>query len=101
MKKILLSAFLFTIFNTISFADSALNVKVYNSKGYPAKRINVKGYYGASFGSYPTQTVKTDNNGECVLTWDNNSNRLIEINIAGKKHKGKFYSGKTYVFEDR
>ena len=73
MKKLGLGLLSLVVLSSVIFADSALNVKVFNKKGYPAKRVNVKGYYGASFGSYPTQTVKTDNNGECVLTWDNSS----------------------------
>lgn len=85
----------------MALAGGAINIKVYKNNGYPAKRVNVKGYYGAAFGTYPTQTVKTNSNGECVLSWDSDARRLVEIYISGQKHKGKYYPGETYVFKVR
>jgi hypothetical protein len=101
MRKILFGATAIFLLNTIVFARGAINIKVYNRDGYPAKRVSVKGYYAGVFGTYPTQTVKTDSRGECVLSWDSDARRLVEIYINGRRHKDKYYPGKTYVFEDR
>ena len=76
----------------------AVTVKVYKKDGYPAKRVNVKGYYGGGINCFPTQEVKTDNDGHCVLSWDSSDKRLVEIYIAGEKHKGQYQAGQTFTF---
>ena len=78
----------------------AVTVMVYKKKdGYPARRVKVKGYYGGGIHYAPTQEVQTDNDGHCVLSWNSSDNKLIEIYIAGEKHKGKFVAGSTYTFQ--
>jgi len=79
----------------------AVTVMVYKKKdGYPAKGTKVKGYYAGIFmTTYPTQEVKTDSSGRAVLTWDSDPKYLVEIYIAGEKHKGKFLAGSTQSFQ--
>ena len=77
----------------------AVTVKVYKKDGYPAKRVKVKGYYGGGLlGEYPTQEVKTDNDGRCILSWDGDYKRLVSILIAGERHNAKYQAGETFTF---
>ena len=80
---------------------NAITILVYNSRNNnrPAKRVNVYGYYnGGIIGNCPTSKEQTDNDGRCVLTWDNNLHKLNTILVAGEKHKGEFKAGNTYTF---
>lgn len=75
----------------------ALTAIVTYRSGRGRKGVRVVGATGGLLGGM-TAATRSDVDGRAVVTWSSATGTLAALYVDGRKHKGPFRSGGTYVF---
>lgn len=75
----------------------ALTVIVTYASGRGRRGVRVVGSTAGLLGGM-TGEVRTDGDGRAVVTWASNTGTLDALYLDGRKQRGPFRSGRSYVF---